>query len=82
MSNRVIVKFGFIVAMFVFASCTSEVPELPSPDEVKNFKFCKYKYKTESGDYDYKCKSTYEISETECKNVGGELFPTMASCNK
>jgi len=52
------VKFACIASIFVFASCHSDVPGLPSPDEVK---FCKL---TSPGST---CKSTYEISEADCK---------------
>jgi len=71
MPNRVIVKFSFIAAMFVFASCHNDVPGLPSPDKVKEFKFCKYEDK--EGD---QCKSTYEIDESDCivPIVGGVIF--------
>jgi len=71
MPNRVIVKFSFIAAMFVFASCHNDVPELPSPNKVKGFKFCKYEDKE-----GYQCKSTYEIYESDCTAsiVGGKIF--------
>jgi len=72
-----VVKFACIAAIFVFASCHNEVPELPSPDQVSEFEFCGY----EVGG-DYKCKSTYEISPADCTTIGGNLFPDMASCNK
>jgi len=49
-----------IFAMFVFASCHSDVPELPSAGKIK---FCKYKDK----DGVSQCKSTYEVSEADCK---------------
>ncbi|GBU25519.1 hypothetical protein R83H12_02169 [Fibrobacteria bacterium R8-3-H12] len=74
MSNRVIVKFGFIAAMFVFASCHNEVPELPNPSNIQGYKkFCGYKNK----DGILQCKSTYEIFVTDCEKVGGEIFCDM-----
>jgi len=69
MSNRIIVKFSFIAAVFVFASCHNDVPQLPTPEEVEGFKYCKYVNK----DGEEKCESTYTISESDCKFVG-ELF--------
>ena len=57
---RIMVKFICIAAIFVFASCHSDVPGLPSPDKIK---FCKY----EDGNGNTHCKSTYEISEADCK---------------
>ena len=65
-----VVKFACIAAIFVFASCHYEVPELPSPDEVKDFKFCKYKAKDDS----YICKSTYEIPQAKCELIDGKIF--------
>jgi len=75
MSNRVIVKFGFMAAMFAFASCHSDVPELPSPEKVAEYKYCEY-MSTEG----IQCKSTYEISETDCERVGGKLFDYKENC--
>ncbi|MCL1956008.1 MAG: hypothetical protein FWF63_01675 [Fibromonadales bacterium] len=66
MSNRVIVKLGFIAIIFGFASCHNDVPNLPSSDEVKEYKYCKY-----GNDI---CKNTYEISEQDCRSISGELF--------
>jgi len=57
-----------IFALF-FASCHNNVPELPSPEEVKEYKFCGYIDK--EGD---KCKSTYEIKPGDCEVVGGTFF--------
>jgi len=70
MSNRVIVKFGFIAAMFIFISCYHDIPELPTGNEVEGYKYCKYRNK----DGNDECKNTYEISEQDCKSIGGELF--------
>ena len=56
-----------IFAIFVFASCHSEVPELPSPDEVQ---FCSYRDQYNEP----QCKSTYEISEKDCISIKGNLF--------
>ena len=55
-----VVKFACIAAIFVFASCHSDVPGLPNSYEIK---FCRYKDK----DGVSQCKSTYEISEADCK---------------
>jgi len=70
MSNRIIVKFSFVAAMFIFASCYNEVPNLPSPDAIR---YCKYETKDGS-----KCQNTYEIFRDEfkknCNDVGGTLF--------
>jgi len=55
---------------FFFVSCHNDVPELPSPDEVKNFTFCKY----ESKDGVSQCESSYKVSKTECKLINGELY--------
>jgi len=62
-----------IFVIFVFASCHSDIPGLPSPDEVK---FCRY----EDGKGVRKCKSTYEISEKECGLVGGTVLDNADSC--
>jgi len=66
-----VVKFACIAAIFVFASCHNDVPELPPSEEVK---FCKYE--VEGGNV--LCKSTYEVSEDDCnalKEQGkAELF--------
>ncbi len=76
MSNRVIVKLGFIAIIFVFASCTSNVPELPSPGEVKDYKFCSYYDK----DGNLQCISNYKISVEQCNRIDGELC-SEASCS-
>ena len=68
-----VVKFACIAAIFVFASCHSDVPELPSPDEVK---FCSYRDQSNKP----QCKSTYEISEKDCKLVGGTVLDNVDSC--
>jgi len=77
MSNRVIAKFGFIAAMFVFASCHNDVPELPDSEEVQ---FCRYKDENNVS----QCKSTYEISERDCISIKGVLFPAseLKDCQK
>jgi len=62
-----VVKFiGIAAVAFVFASCHNDVPGLPALNEVQNYKYCKYGA--------VPCKSTYEISEKDCKAVGGNLF--------
>ncbi len=68
MSNRVIVKFGFIATMFVFASCPSKMPDFPSP--ASDYKWCGYKDK----DGTLKCESTYKVSEANCTKINGNLF--------
>jgi len=78
MSNRVIVKFSFIAAMFVFASCYSDVPSLPSPEEVREYKWCGYENELEKC---FQCKSTYEVYKDDCKLVG-TLFDTETECRR
>jgi hypothetical protein len=86
MSNRLIVKFSFIAAAFFFASCHNDVPSLPTIEKVQEFKYCKYyaKEKDESGEYKdvCRCKSEYEITDTECRVVvHGEFFEDKESCD-
>ena len=61
------ILFLAIFVIFVFASCHSDVPGLPSPDEVK---FCSYRDQSNKP----QCKSTYEISEKDCISIKGNLF--------
>jgi len=63
---RFVVKFVGIVAIALFfTSCHNDVPELPTPDEVDGYKFCKY---------GTQCKSLYEISKEDCKKIKGEFY--------
>jgi len=66
-----------ILAIFalVFASCTNDVPTLPTPEQVEGYQFCLYKEKM-----CYKCKSTYEISDIDCPHIGGVIYTDIASC--
>jgi len=64
-----------IFALFL-ASCHNDVPGLPAPDEVKEYRFCQY----EDKDGIVQCKSTYEISENDCELVEGKLCDTKEEC--
>ncbi|MDR2583854.1 MAG: hypothetical protein LBC75_10270 [Fibromonadaceae bacterium] len=81
-----VVKFACAIAIaFLFASCYSDVPELIAPEDVGKYKFCKYKAiddESDSLEYKYICKSTYEISESDCNSVDGEIFDDKDSCEK
>jgi len=68
-----------IFALF-FVSCHSDVPNLPSPDDVSEYKWCGYGDKNVSGRYS-ECESVYKISKTDCERVGGELFED-SDCKK
>jgi hypothetical protein len=62
------VKFSGVAAIaFLFASCHNDVPELPA---LGSLKYCEY-----MNAEGWQCKSTYEISETDCEEVvGGSIF--------
>jgi len=59
-----------VISALFLASCHNDVPGLPSPDEVKEYRFCQY----EDKDGAVQCKSTYEISEKNCEAVKGSLL--------
>ena len=74
----IMVKFSAAVAVFGFlVSCHSELPELlPFAD----YKYCGYT----DADNAQKCKSTYFISEKECKSgfVGGKIYENINECEE
>jgi len=53
-----------ILTLFL-ASCHNEVPDLPTPEKVREYKYCEYESKDGP-----QCKSTYEISEKDCDIIG------------
>jgi hypothetical protein len=63
-------RSALILAILVLfsVSCHNDVPGLPSSEEVKGYKYCKYV--NINGP---QCKSPYEVSEVDCKRVGGKL---------
>jgi len=64
-------KISFIAAIALFfASCHNDVPELPTPEEVAKYEFCKYIDK----DGKEQCKSIYIIRKDDCAEVGGTIF--------
>jgi len=82
---RILVKFsGFAIALF-FASCHSDLPELPSPEEVKGYEYCGYNKDgtsaSTSASVDY-CKSTYVISVEDCRKIPGFRIYIDAACNE
>jgi len=77
MSNRkLIVKLSFIAAVFVFASCHSDVPDLPTPEEVAKYKYCGYTDKNNVS----QCKSPYVISKEDCEKIPGHGFFSDKDC--
>lgn len=72
-----VIKFVSVAAIALFfASCHSEVPTLPYPEDVEKYKWCGY----QSEGYGV-CKSNYEISDADCTAIGGTLFEDKRSCN-
>jgi len=67
---RIMVKFSSLALALFLASCHNDVPGLPAPDEVKEYRFCQY----EDKDGVVQCKSTYEISIKDCESVKGNLL--------
>jgi len=65
-----VVKFaGIVTIALLFASCYSDVPGLPTPEEVEKYEFCQYQGKDK-----LECESTYVISKSECNIIKGSLF--------
>jgi len=61
------------VIAFVFVSCTNDIPDLPTPEEVEEFMFCKSVI--------HNCKSTYEVNPDDCVAIKGSLFFDMYCSN-
>lgn len=60
---RIMVKLSFILAIFLFISCSDNFPDAPE------FKFCKF----EDASGAEQCKSIHEFPEKDCTAVGGEV---------
>jgi len=69
---------ALILAIFAlsFASCHSDLPGLPSPDEVEGYQYCGYIDKNGNP----QCKSPYVISTDDCKKIPGHDFYSDATC--
>jgi len=70
-------KISFIAAIAIlFASCHSDIPDLPDPADVGKYQYCGYIDKTGT----LQCKSPYVISEADCKKIDGHKFYSDAAC--
>jgi hypothetical protein len=65
MHNFSSLKLGFIAAIFLLASCSSDLPDTPK------FEFCKFEIEGQAF-----CKSFYEVSKEFCSDYEGTIVET------